>query len=89
MKNQKKISIVPIILAVFLTVFITNVVSVFAKPSLTITTAAFPPFKFLKGKEIVGLDTEIILAVFDRMGYDVKIMMMPFKRAESIISLIF
>ena len=48
MKNQKKISIVPIILTVFIAVFITNVVSVFAKPSLTITTAAFPPFKFLK-----------------------------------------
>jgi polar amino acid transport system substrate-binding protein len=78
MKNHKIIIIVPIIL----TVFFTNVFPVFAKPSLTITTATFPPFKFQKGEGIVGIDTEIILAVFDRMGYDVKIRMITFRRAD-------
>ncbi len=53
-----------------------------AKPSITIVTADFPPFKFLEGEEIIGLDTEIILAVFDRMGYEVTVEMLPFKRAD-------
>ncbi len=53
-----------------------------AKPSITIVTADFPPFKFLEGEEIIGLDTEIILAVFDRMVYEVTVEMLPFKRAD-------
>jgi len=52
------------------------------KPSIIIVTADFPPFKFLEGEEIIGLDTEIILAVFDRMGYEVTVEMLPFKRAD-------
>lgn len=65
------------------TVFFSAVYPVFAKPGITIVTADFPPFKFKKGKKIVGLDTEIILAVFKRMGYDVTVKMRPFKRADS------
>lgn len=78
MKNHKKI----IILSIIFTIFFTNVFPVFAKSSLTITTATFPPFKFQKGGEVVGIDTEIILAVFDRMGYDVKIRVITFQRAD-------
>ncbi len=81
MKSQKII----VLIVSFLfsgTAFFSAVYPVFAQPSITIVTADFPPFKFKVGEKIVGLDTEIILAVFDRTGYDVSVEMMPFPRAD-------
>jgi polar amino acid transport system substrate-binding protein len=81
MKSQKIIVLIVSILFSG-TAFLSTVYPVFAQPGITIVTADFPPFKFKVGEKIVGLDTEIILAVFDRMGYDVSVEMKPFLRAD-------
>ena len=42
------------------------------------TNAAFPPYEFYEGEEIVGIDPEIAQAVADYLGYELKIHDMEF-----------
>ena len=42
------------------------------------TNAAFPPYEFYEGDEIVGIDPEIAKAVADYLGYELKIHDMEF-----------
>lgn len=38
------------------------------KPLRMITEATFPPYEFLRGQEIVGIDVEIVKAVAEKLG---------------------
>ena len=42
------------------------------KPIRMITEATFPPYEFLRGQEIVGIDVEICRAVAQKLGRDFK-----------------
>lgn len=55
-----------------------------SKGTLTMATnAAFEPYEYYEGTEIVGIDAEMAKAICDKMGYDLKIDDMEF---DSIIS---
>ncbi|ARU54505.1 PAAT family ABC transporter substrate-binding protein [Oleiphilus messinensis] len=51
---------------------------------LPIATASFPPFKFQNPEsgEIVGFDTEVVRRVFQSMGIEAEVSIMPFQRAD-------
>lgn len=49
------------------------------------TNAAFPPYEFYKGSEIVGIDTEIAAAIAEKLGLELKVEDMEF---DSIITAI-
>ena len=46
------------------------------------TSAAFPPYEYYEGQEIVGIDAEVAQAIADKLGYQLEIEDMSF---ESII----
>ena len=43
-----------------------------------ITEATFPPYEFLRGQEIVGIDVEICRAVARRLGKELRVETMDF-----------
>lgn len=47
------------------------------------TNAEFPPYEFLEGTEVVGFDADMMKAVCDKLGYELKIENMDF---DSIIA---
>ena len=50
-----------------------------AKPKLTmVTNATFPPYEFVSGHEIDGIDPAIIRTIAERLGYDLEIQDMSF-----------
>ncbi|MCD6186614.1 MAG: ABC transporter substrate-binding protein [Desulfuromusa sp.] len=56
----------------------------FAQTSFLVMTEELPPFNFTKDGEIIGISTEIVQAVFHRVGYSMeqgKIQMYPWTRA--------
>lgn len=56
----------------------------YAKGTLTMATnAAFEPYEYYEGTEVVGIDAEMAKAICDKMGYELKIEDMEF---DAIIS---
>ena len=47
------------------------------------TNAAFEPYEYYEGNEIVGIDADIAQAICDKLGYELKIEDMEF---DSIIN---
>ena len=47
------------------------------------TNAAFPPYEYMEGDQIVGIDAEMAKAICDKMGYELQIDDMEF---DSIIA---
>ena len=42
------------------------------------TNASFPPYEYVEGDQVVGIDAEIAAAVAAKMGYDLQIVDMEF-----------
>ncbi len=54
------------------------------KPKLVmVTNAEFPPYEYIEGQKIVGIDPEIIRIIADKLGYDLEIQNMNF---DSVIA---
>ena len=43
-----------------------------------VTNASFPPYEFVEGDKIVGIDAEIAQAICDKLGYELEIVDMEF-----------
>ena len=68
---MKKILAVALTLALTLTAFAACAES---KETLTMATnASFPPYEYVEGDQVVGIDPEIAAAVCEKMGYDLEI----------------
>lgn len=52
-----------------------------AQEKITVYTEEFPPYNFKLDDKIVGINTEIVIAVLDRCGFDYDIKLVPWKRA--------
>ena len=78
---MKKILAVALTLALTLTAFAACAES---KETLTMATnASFPPYEYVEGDQVVGIDPEIAAAVCEKMGYDLEIVDTEF---DSLIS---
>ena len=78
---MKKILAVALALALTLTAFAACAES---KETLTMATnASFPPYEYVEGDQVVGIDPEIAAAVCEKMGYDLEIVDTEF---DSLIS---
>ena len=55
----------------------------FAETLTMATNASFPPYEYVEGDEVVGIDAEIAAAVCEKMGYDLEIVDTEF---DSLIS---
>ena len=54
------------------------------KPKLVmVTNAEFPPYEYIEGQKIVGIDPEIIRIIADKLGYELEIQNMNF---DSVIA---
>lgn len=53
--------------------------------SFLIVTEAWPPYVYEENGEVKGFDYEVVLAVFNRMGVDIKIEFYPWKRCIEMI----
>ncbi len=49
-----------------------------AKKLVMVTTATFPPYEYVSGDKIDGIDPEIIIRISERLGYSVEIQDMSF-----------
>ena len=78
---MKKILAVALTLALTLTAFAACAES---KETLTMATnASFPPYEYVEGDQVVGIDPEIAAAVCEKMGYELEIVDTEF---DSLIS---
>ena len=78
---MKKILAVALTLALTLTAFAACAET---KETLTMATnASFPPYEYVEGDQVVGIDPEIAAAVCEKMGYDLEIVDTEF---DSLIS---
>ncbi len=50
------------------------------------TNAAFPPYEYIEGGEIVGIDAEIAAAICEKLGYDLEILDMNFDGLIAAVS---
>lgn len=72
------------LLALVLTLAMTLTAAMACAETLTmVTNASFPPYEFVDGDQVVGIDAEIAAAVCAKMGYDLEIVDMEF---DSLIS---
>ncbi len=54
------------------------------KPKLVmVTNAEFPPYEYIEGQKIVGIDPEIVRIIADKLGYELEIQNMNF---DSVIA---
>ena len=78
---MKKILALALTLALTLTAFAACAET---KETLTMATnASFPPYEYVEGDQVVGIDPEIAAAVCEKMGYDLEIVDTEF---DSLIS---
>lgn len=70
---MKKILALVIALALTLTATLA-----FADTLTMCTNASFPPYEFVDGETVVGIDAEIAAAVCEKLGYDLEIMDIEF-----------
>lgn len=68
---MKKVMLVTVILLI-------SVFSVYAKTYVVGTEATFPPFEYVEEGNITGFDVELIMAIGEEMGFEVKMMDMAF-----------
>ena len=55
-----------------------------AKPKLImVTNAEFPPYEYIEGQKIIGIDPEIVRIIAEKLGYDLEIQNMNF---DSVIA---
>ena len=67
------------VLVVVLTlVFSLTAVAALADTLTMVTNASFPPYEYVEGDTIVGIDAEIAKAICDKLGYELKIEDMEF-----------
>ncbi|MCP4162179.1 MAG: amino acid ABC transporter substrate-binding protein [Deltaproteobacteria bacterium] len=52
-----------------------------AERKLLIVAESWPPFEFVKGGEAVGIDVDIVKAIFSKMNIEFEIEFYPWKRA--------
>ena len=52
-------------------------------PVLEIVTSEYPPFEYSEAGKVVGMDTNIIRQVVEAMGYEPRIELLPWIRAEA------
>ena len=72
------------ILALALTLALTLTAAAACAETLTMATnASFPPYEYVEGDEVVGIDPEIAAAVCEKMGYELEIVDTEF---DSLIS---
>ena len=65
----------------FIIFFITATVSYSSQEELLIIGEEFIPFEFQKGKDVVGIDIDIITHVFNKLNIPFKVRILPWKRA--------
>lgn len=71
-------------LALALTLALTLTAAAACAETLTMATnASFPPYEYVEGDEVVGIDPEIAAAVCEKMGYELEIVDTEF---DSLIS---
>lgn len=56
------------------------------KPVLDVVTSEYPPYEYLRDGEVVGQDTDIIRHTISEMGYEANIRILPWARAERLVS---
>ena len=72
------------ILALALTLALTLTAAAACAETLTMATnASFPPYEYVEGDQVVGIDPEIAAAVCEKMGYELEIVDTEF---DSLIS---
>ena len=52
-----------------------------AAERLPVATFAFPPYNYMDNGKVVGSEIDIVLTVFERMGYEVDAQLISIKRA--------
>ncbi|MCP4326221.1 MAG: amino acid ABC transporter substrate-binding protein [Psychromonas sp.] len=52
---------------------------------LIVVGEEFPPFEFIRGDQVVGLDIDIARYIFNKMDIDVKFKLYPWQRAWSLV----
>ena len=55
-----------------------SMVSALADTLTMVTNASFPPYEFVEGDAIVGIDAEIAAAICEKLGYELEIVDMEF-----------
>lgn len=53
------------------------------KPVMDIVTSEYPPFEYSEGGRVVGTDTDLVRQVVKAMGYEPRIELLPWIRAEA------
>lgn len=72
------------VFALILTLALTVTAAMAGAETLTMATnAAFPPYEFVEGDQVVGIDAEIAAAVCEKMGYELEIVDTEF---DSLVS---
>ena len=73
-------------LALVLTLMMTLSFTAAMADTLTmVTNASFPPYEYVDGDQVVGIDAEIAAAVCAKMGYDLEIVDMEFDALISAV----
>ena len=70
---MKKIAALVLALMIFLTA-----VSALADTLVMCTNASFPPYEYVEGDKVVGIDADIAAAICEKLGYDLQIDDMEF-----------
>ncbi len=70
---MKKIAALVLALMISLTA-----VSALADTLVMCTNASFPPYEYVEGDEVVGIDADIAAAICEKLGYDLEIQDMEF-----------
>ncbi|MCI5846175.1 MAG: basic amino acid ABC transporter substrate-binding protein [Clostridiales bacterium] len=71
--NMKKIAALVLALMISLTA-----VSALADTLVMCTNASFPPYEYVEGDKVVGIDADIAAAICEKLGYDLQIDDMEF-----------
>jgi polar amino acid transport system substrate-binding protein len=54
-------------------------------PVIDVVTSEYPPYEYLSEGDIVGEDTDVVRRVLSAMGYQARIRVLPWARAEQLV----
>lgn len=66
-----------------LTALLSSLVFADDRPVMQIVTSEYPPFEYSEDVRVVGTDTDLIRQVVEAMGYEPRIELLPWIRAEA------
>lgn len=66
-------------------VFLFSINSVWADDVIDIVTDPWPPYAYEKNNKVVGTDVDVTLAVFQKLGIEANVRLLPWKRCLSLV----